>query len=85
MERHSAYKTNGTPAYDTAGSARELDILKLLARYDLLPSSFIYHALGKYQGTRKALTLLAKGHYIGLPDLPRDERGRLLPAQASNK
>jgi hypothetical protein len=82
MERHSAYKTIGAPAYDTAGNAREIAILKLLARYDLLPSSFIYQALGKYQGTRKALTLLAKGHYIGLPDLPREEKLAYIPRNA---
>ena len=58
MERHSAYRTSGKPTYTTAGNEREIAILKLLARYDLLPSRFFYHALGKYHGTRKALTLL---------------------------
>ncbi|TCU78889.1 hypothetical protein EDE08_101672 [Bradyrhizobium sp. R2.2-H] len=82
MERHSAYKTIGKPTYETAGNEREIAILKLLARYDLLPSSFIYHALGKYQGTRKALTLLAKGHYIGLPDLPKEEKLAYIPRNA---
>jgi hypothetical protein len=66
MDRHSAYK-NGPPTYKTVGTPRELSILRLYAQYDLLPSDYIYHALGNYQATRKALTQLAKGHYIGLP------------------
>jgi hypothetical protein len=82
MERHSAYRAYGTPTYSTAGSQRELEILKLLARYDLLPSSFIFHALGNYQATRKALTNLARGHYIGLPDLPREEKLAYIPRNA---
>ena len=79
MERHSAYKTAGAPTYTTGGSEREIAILRLLARYDLLPSDFIYHALGKYEATRKALTLLAKGHYIGLPDLSFEEKLVYIP------
>jgi protein involved in plasmid replication-relaxation len=82
MERHSAYKTEGTPTYTTAGTPRELDILKLLVRYDLLPSHFIYHALCNYQATRAALTKLAKGHYIGLPDLPHEEKLAYIPRNA---
>lgn len=79
MERHSAYKTEGKPTYTTVGKPRELEILKLLARYDLLPSAFVYHALDNYQATRAALTALAKGHYIGLPDLPREEKLAYIP------
>ncbi|MDR6305232.1 hypothetical protein GGQ85_002952 [Nitrobacter vulgaris] len=79
MERHSNYRTTGKPEYTTAGNEREISILKLLARYDLLPSRYVYHALGKYHGTRKALTLLSKGHYIGFPDLPREEKLAYIP------
>src|SRR5207244_2199676 len=73
------YRTIGTPNYTTAGLKRELDILKLLARYDLLPSSFIQHELGNYEATKRALRNLTKGHYIGLPDLPRDEKLAYIP------
>jgi hypothetical protein len=79
MARSSAYKDHGTPTYTTAGTPREIEILKLLARYDLLPSSFIYHALGKRQSIRDYLLALRQGHYIGLPDLPRDEKLAYIP------
>lgn len=79
MAQNSAYNDKGEPTYTTAGNERELEILKLLARYDLLPSKFIYAALDKYQGTRKALTNLRQGHYIGLPDLPREEKLAYIP------
>jgi hypothetical protein len=71
MERHSAYKRSGKPAYTTAGDARELEILKLLSRYDLLSSDYIYHALDNWQAARKALTRLSAGHYIGFPDIEK--------------
>jgi hypothetical protein len=79
MERHSAYRAYGTPTYSTIGKQRELDVLKLLARYDLLPSSFIQHELGNYEATKQTLRNLVKGHYIGLPDLPRDEKLAYIP------
>lgn len=79
MERHSAYRTNGTPTYTTVGKERELRVLKLLARYNLLPSSYIYHELGNYKATCATLTNLTKGNYIGLPDLPRDEKLAYIP------
>lgn len=69
MERHSAYRAYGRPTYSTAGKQRELNVLKLLARYDLLPSSFIQHQLGNYEATKQTLRNLVKGHYIGLPDI----------------
>lgn len=79
MERHSAYKLSGQPNYNTVGTPRELAILKLLARYDLLPSSYIQKELGQYEATKQALRKLVKGHYIGLPDLPRDEKLAYIP------
>lgn len=79
MERHSAYKTAGTPTYNTVGTTHELAILKLLARYDLLPSSYMRHVLGKHEYTKRTLRDLVKGHYIGLPDMPRDERLAYIP------
>jgi len=80
MERHSAYKAQGKPTYTTRGLPRELDILKLLARYDLLHSNFICHALDNYQATRKALTALCRGQYIGFPEFEEpDEKLALIP------
>jgi hypothetical protein len=79
MSPSSAYNPNGNPTYTTAGTPREIEILKLLARYDLLPSSYVYHALGKWQSMRDYLTNLRRGHYIGLPDLPRDEKLAYIP------
>lgn len=51
--RHSAYRADGRPGYDTQGTVRELAILTLLGRDDLLPSRFIYHELDNYEATRK--------------------------------
>lgn len=79
MERHSAYKAIGKPTYSTAGNAREMEILKLLSRYDVLPSDFIYHGLDNYQATRATLTKLDAGHYIGFPDLEPEEKLAYIP------
>lgn len=79
MAQDFAYNGSTPPSYDTGGTASEIEILKLLARYDLLPSAYIYEAIGNYFYTRTQLTNLRKGHYIGLPDLPRDEKLAYIP------
>src|SRR5690349_7627063 len=77
--RHSAYKIT-EPTLSLNGSGRELEILDLLQRYDLLPSDFIYQATGNYEGIRKTLRRLAKGCYVGFPDFAtREEKLAHIP------
>src|ERR1051326_1713066 len=80
--RHSAYKIQ-KPILTLRGTPKELEILELLWRYDLLPSDFIYHATANYHATRTLLTKLAKGGYIGLPDLPYQEKLAYIPRNSN--
>jgi len=80
--RHSAYKIV-EPILTLNGSPRELELLDLLRRYDLLPSDFIYKATGNYHATRTLLTRLTKGGYIGFPNLPHQEKLAYIPRNAN--
>ena len=67
MERHSAFKIKGYPSYSVAGEGKQLLVLDLLQRYDLLPSTLLRKAVGSQKYGEEVLTKLSKGHYIGLP------------------
>jgi hypothetical protein len=67
MERHSAFKLKGQPTYSVAGEGKQLIVLDLLQRYDLLPSPVLRKAVGDEKYGEEVLTKLCKGHYIGLP------------------
>jgi Replication-relaxation len=80
--RFSAYKST-EPVLILNGSPRELELLDLLRRYDILPSDFIYKATGNYHATRTLLTRLTKGGYIGFPELPYQEKLAYIPRNSN--
>ena len=68
------------PTYtSTGGSLRDLQCIRALAHYGMLPTRHIRHLLGEYYG-KQVMTRLNKGHYIGV-----SKHAELLTMDARNR
>ncbi len=65
-KRHSAIHPAELPTQRLSGTDKELEILDLLQRFDVLPSHYIQAWLGNTYSTRFYLTQLMEGHYAHL-------------------
>ena len=66
MERKSAIHPSQRSTYRIVGTPRELEILDLLQRFDVLPSHYVKAWVGKESATADRLTRLLQGNYINI-------------------